>query len=262
MRIIVIGGNGDLGSRAVLELGNRGHDVFAASRRTGVDVTSGTGLTEVLGGADAVVLCAMNPLKAKAIELTGTKRVLDTIDRLGSDARPHVVYISIVGCDAGGYVYYTVKADTERLLEAWSGPATVLRATQFHSLAALMAGLRIGRVGLRVGGMRIRPVDIGFVAKRLADLAAGQPPERFVRATDVTGPDTFDIAEIADLIAAHDGRSTPRLLRLPAVGAGMRLFGNGGILPTGSVEVGGEPFTDWLARQPVPLPRAMHDPLP
>ena len=39
-------------------------------------------------------------------------------------------------------------------------PATVVRATQFHSLAAAMAGAHMGPIGLGIKGFRTQPVDI------------------------------------------------------------------------------------------------------
>lgn len=260
MRIVVTGGSGDLGSRVVQHLTERGHEAVAASRRTGVDLGTGSGLDAVLRGASAVVLCAMNAMRAAPVELGGTARVLAALDE-ADEPPPHVVYVSIVGCDAGDFAYYDVKSRAEAMLQGWGGPATVMRATQFHSLAALMAGLRIGRLGVRVGDMRVQPVDVGFVAEQLAAIATGQVPRGFARATDVAGPDRFDIQELADLIASHDGRRSPTLLRLPPVGGSLRTFSDGAILPEQDVAIGGEPFASWLGRQPRPLPRHLHDPL-
>ena len=178
MRIVVVGGQGDLGARVVERALAAGHDVASASRRTGVDLRTGAGLTQALAGADAVVLCAMNPTRAAAVELEGTRRILTALDA-GSGSPAHVVYISIVGCDVPGYPYYGVKHRTEQVLEAWGGPATVVRATQFHALAAFFAGFRVGRLGARVGDMAIQPVDIEFVAQRLSEVASGPAPQRF-----------------------------------------------------------------------------------
>jgi uncharacterized protein YbjT (DUF2867 family) len=55
MKIVVVGGSGLIGSRLVPMLMRDGHDVVAASRRSGVDVVSGDGLADVLRGASVVV---------------------------------------------------------------------------------------------------------------------------------------------------------------------------------------------------------------
>lgn len=260
MRIVVTGGRGDVGARVVTRLVSQGHQVVAASRRSGVDLVTGAGLREALTGADAVVLAAMNLRKAAGVEVDGTRRVLEALDEhaSGSGRSAHVVHISIVGCDVPGYPYYGMKLQAEKLLEGWGGPATVVRATQFHALAAFMAGLRVGPLGLRIGDMAIQPVDIDFVSMRLAEVASGPVPQGFTRSVELAGPDVLEAAEISALIAAHDGRSAPRLLRVPAVGAAMRTFGDRHNLPTGAVDIGGVSFADWLATQPRPLPRRMH----
>lgn len=256
MRVVVIGGRGDLGARVVTLLRERGHGVESASRRSGVDLTTGQGVTEAVAGAGAVVLCAMSPLRASAIEITGTEHVIAAAR--AQDRPPHLVGISIVGCDLSPYPYYRVKTRSEAVLDGSGLPVTVLRATQFHALAAFFAGVRLGRVGLTIGEMAIQSVDIDFVAKRLADIAEGVAPRGYQRATDVAGPQILTAQQVAEAVARHDGRGAPRLLRLPAVGGTMTSFARGDNLPGEEVEIGGLSFEEWLATQPVPLPRGMH----
>jgi uncharacterized protein len=55
MNIVVFGPTGMIGSRIVVELNARGHDVVGAGRSTGADVTSVASVAEVAAGADAVV---------------------------------------------------------------------------------------------------------------------------------------------------------------------------------------------------------------
>ena len=56
-----------------------------------------------------------------------------------------------------------------------------------HSLAASIARARVGGVGLGVKGFRIQPVDIAFVARRLAEVASEPAPAGFARHVDLTG---------------------------------------------------------------------------
>jgi len=255
MRIIVTGGLGHLGSRVVTALGDLGHDAIVASRRTGVDVKTGAGLTRVLTGADAVVHTAdtMRPWEFGSVTTGGTRRVGEAAATLARP--PHVVYISIVGVDRVPYPYYRAKWAVERELETLGIPATVMRATQFHSLAASIARARVGPVGLGVKGFRIQPVDIAFVARRLAEVASEPAPAGFARHVDLTGPDLLTAEQIAGLVAGHQGRPIRRRLDLPALGGTLKAFASGAILPGADVEVGGERFTAWLARQPPRLPR-------
>ena len=58
----------------------------------------------------------------------------------GGRPTPHLIYISIVGCDRNPYPYYRAKYACELVLERSGLPVTVVRATQFHTLVAAIAG--------------------------------------------------------------------------------------------------------------------------
>jgi uncharacterized protein YbjT (DUF2867 family) len=58
---IVVGGNGLIGSKLVTMLTRDGHEVVAASRRSGVDTVTGAGLAEVLTRASLVVDVSNSP---------------------------------------------------------------------------------------------------------------------------------------------------------------------------------------------------------
>jgi uncharacterized protein YbjT (DUF2867 family) len=254
MRVVVTGGQGALGSQVMAALRATGHQAVSASRRTGVDLTTGAGLDRALDGADAVVHTAdtTNPRSYAAVTVGGTRHVLEAAAR--QPTPPHVVTISIVGVAHHPYSYYRAKRAAEVLVEQSSQPATVVAATQFHSLAALFARLgRVGPVALGLRGMHIQPVDITWVGRRLAETAVGALPNGPARARDLSGPDRFGVAELTRLVAEHAGRKPPRVLGLPAYGATMRAFTDGTILPGPDAEIGGERFEAWLARQPTRL---------
>src|SRR6185436_17806630 len=61
MKIVVIGGTGLIGSKVVQNLTVLGHDVVAASPRSGVDATTGVGVKEALAKADVVVDVSNSP---------------------------------------------------------------------------------------------------------------------------------------------------------------------------------------------------------
>ena len=259
MRIVVTGGSGDLGARVVRELRGRGHEAVAASRRSGVDLSTGAGLDAVLDGADAVVHTATSMTRPQRVDVAGAARIAESLRRLGSPA--HVVSISIVGCDRIPYAYYRAKADSETALERSGVPTTIVRATQFHPLAAMLASaLRMGSTTFSLGDMRIQPVDIDWVAERLADHATGAAPTGFVRAPELAGRTAYDARQVSALVAAHDGRTPPRVVRIRPVGEVMHGFAQGRIRPGPRAETGGRSFEEWLAAQPHPLPRRMHSP--
>src|SRR6185369_11064234 len=82
MRIVVLGGNGMLGSKVSAELEKRGHDVMRASRTTGVDAYSGEGLAQAMRGADVVIdaLQRQTTSKRKAVDFfeTTSRNIVDT----------------------------------------------------------------------------------------------------------------------------------------------------------------------------------------
>src|SRR3954469_6383188 len=61
MKIVVLGGSGLIGSRLVTMLTRDGHEVVAASRRSGVDAVTGEGLAEALSGAAVVIDVSNSP---------------------------------------------------------------------------------------------------------------------------------------------------------------------------------------------------------
>src|SRR5512133_4178238 len=97
MRIVVIGGQGLLGTALVQRLEARGVTVSSASRRTGVDLATGTGLEAALDGVDCVVHAATHRIRHRRVDLGGTRRMIKIL--AARSTPPHVMYISIVGCD-------------------------------------------------------------------------------------------------------------------------------------------------------------------
>ena len=219
-----------------------------ASRRTGVDLTTGAGIDTVLPGADAVVHCADDPSQGDTLTVYGTRRLADAA---AASAVP-LVHISIVGIDEHPMTYYRRKLRAEQGIAAAGGPATILRATQFHSLAAFFARtLTVGRFTASIGDMAFQPVDTDFVAQRLVDLAVAPPPAACTRATDVAGPDVLTVGGLATLVRAHRGSSAPHVVRIPPVGRLLRAVSESRNVPVpGAADLGGRTFADWLAAQP------------
>ena len=61
MKIVVIGGTGLIGSKAVPMLRQGGHEVVAASPKTGVNTITGEGLTEAMAGTQVVIDLTNSP---------------------------------------------------------------------------------------------------------------------------------------------------------------------------------------------------------
>jgi uncharacterized protein YbjT (DUF2867 family) len=119
MKTVVVGGSGVVGARLVTMLTRGGHEVVAASRRTGVDAITGEGLVEVLSGAAVVVDVSNSPSFEDAPVMkffkTATHNLLTAEASLG--VRHHVT-VSVVGTGRLlGNGYLRAKLAQEKLIE-------------------------------------------------------------------------------------------------------------------------------------------------
>jgi uncharacterized protein YbjT (DUF2867 family) len=225
--VLVTGGTGVLGTRVVERLLAGGHSVRITSRDgaavapDGVsvhqaDLKSGQGLVEAVAGVDTIVHAATALKAKKKVEVGGAGRLLEAI----GDARPHLLYVSIVGVDRHPYSYYRAKWAAEQVLEAGEVPLTIQRATQFHDLLHRLLSMPIS--GLPFGAT-FQPIDVSEVAGRLVELVDTGPAGR---AEDIGGPEVLDIEDLTGQYAEVLG-TKPRCFTLPAAGKTLQAFGKG-----------------------------------
>src|SRR5262245_11174827 len=133
MKIVVVGGSGLIGSRLVPMLTRHGHDVVAASRRSGVDVVSGDGLAEALSGASVVVDVTDAPSFEDVAVMEFFKTSTHNLLRAeGAAGVTHHVALSVVGAERlMGSGYLRAKFAQETLIRESSIPYSILQATQF-----------------------------------------------------------------------------------------------------------------------------------
>jgi uncharacterized protein YbjT (DUF2867 family) len=247
MKIVVTGGRGPLGADVVSRLEGRGATVTSASRRTGVDLATGAELEAALDGVDCIVHSATHRLRPRSVDLDGTRRMIKIL--AGRSAPPHVVYISIVGCDRIPLHYYRAKYACELVLRRSRLPVTVVRATQFHTLLeAIARTATLGRVAVVARGMSFQPCDHHWVAAELAEVALGPAPSGFQRLADLAGPEHVSLAEAVALMRAKSGKAPPRLITLPAIGGTLRAYQAGANLPDPGTKIGGTSFREFLLR--------------
>jgi uncharacterized protein YbjT (DUF2867 family) len=245
MKVLVTGGTGVLGRELVSHLRERA-EVRVLSRRAPRgpgfvqgDLETGTGLAAALDGVDAIAHCASaaDYWRPKR-DVTQTRRLLDAL----AGARPHVVYISIVGVDRLAWGLFRAKLATERLVEDSGLPWTILRATEFHDLM-LMFLIKLSKAPVAVvaRGSRFQPVDVRDVAKRMAELVLSPPTGR---ARDLGGPRVESMEELmrAYLTTAHRSR---HLATVPLPGKLGAAFGVGDHLLTDG-DRGTHTFEDYL----------------
>jgi uncharacterized protein YbjT (DUF2867 family) len=246
---VVTGGTGRLGREVVSRLRDRDNKVIAVSRRTGIDLSTGEGLWGVLQGAEVIVHTATHSIRFRKVELDGTRRMINIL-RDRSD-KPHLIYVSIVGCDRIPFPYQRTKDACELLLERSGLPVTVVRATQYHTLVSAL-----GRVFGR-GPVSVRPqmsfqsCDRLWVADRLVETALAEPPPGFRRAADLAGPERTTLSEAVELLRRAEGKPPPaRAFTLPAVGGVLQAYARGANLPGPDAIIGGPGYREWLANPP------------
>jgi uncharacterized protein YbjT (DUF2867 family) len=141
MKIVVIGGAGLIGAKTVAILRQAGHEVVAASRRTGINIITGEGLAEAMVSAQVLIDLSNPPPSGAAspidfFEIAGRTLLAAEV---AAGVRHHVT-LSIVGADrAPGQRYYRAKVAQERLVETSGLPYTIIRATQFLEFLGAIA---------------------------------------------------------------------------------------------------------------------------
>jgi len=244
MRIAVAGATGRIGQLTVETLERDGHQTVAVSRQAGVDAYTGDGLDAALRGADAVI-DATNTASADEAEIvdffgTVTRNLLAAGERAG--VRHHVL-LSIVGIDHRQRVaHYAGKREQERLVTAGPVPWSIVRATQFHDFAAMVAG-SVERDGTAtIAPLLVQPIAPADVAAVLAEVATGAP---LLATQDIAGPRTEDLVDMARRTFTARGQD------ITLVPTWRGTFGpdmaGEVLLPGDGARLGPTTFEDWLA---------------
>src|SRR3954449_1794466 len=201
--VLVTGGTGRLGKRLTTPLQAAGHTVRQMSRRgTGPggvrgDLATGRDLPLALVGAELVIHAASNPRDPWQVDVAGTRRLVEAVDRT---RLRHLIYVSIVGVDRIPYGYYRAKFAAEQVLLASGLPVTLLRITQFHDFVdVLLSTARRGPVLPVPMGWRVQPVDVGDAAGYVTEVV-GRPPSGGV--IEYGGPEELPVADVARAWAA------------------------------------------------------------
>src|SRR4051794_40194926 len=204
MRVAVVGATGQIGSYAVAALEQAGHDAVRISRSIGVDVYSGTGLTEALAGVHAVIDASNNRSQdeAEIVDFFGTtsRNLLAAEQQAG--VRHHVL-LSVVGLDNDQRVpHYSGKREQERLVTAGAIPWSIVRSTQFHELAGRVARSAEQDGVATIAPLLVQPIAPSEVGQILAEVATSEPLNAKL---DVAGPQTQDFVDMARRTLAARG---------------------------------------------------------
>ncbi|MDP5227041.1 MULTISPECIES: NAD(P)H-binding protein [Arthrobacter] len=246
MRIAIAGASGTVGRHAVRAATERGHEVVALTRASGVNVLDTSAVRVALDGVDAVV-DVLNIMTPSARKATGffTAATMSLLDAGAQAGVRHHVALSIVGIDRAPHGYYAAKLAQEQAVAAGSVLWTVQRATQFHDFAALMYGiLHAGPFRFAPRG-RVRPVDTGELGEYLVVLAEGEPQGI---APDFAGPREESLARMVQDYARAQGyrRKVPEISVPGALGRAQR---DGSLLPRPGAVLAERTFDEWLEKR-------------
>jgi uncharacterized protein YbjT (DUF2867 family) len=244
MRIAVAGATGRIGQLTIAALELAGHKTVPVSRSAGVDAYAGSGLDAALDGVDAVVDVVNTSAsdQAQIVDFFGTitRNLLAAEERAG--VRHHVL-LSIVGLDYDQAVpHYAGKREQERLVTGGPVPWSIVRATQFHDFAAMVAGWTERDGVATIAPLLVQPIALPDVAAVLAEIAVAPP----LRARlDIAGPETQDLVDMARRTFAVRGQDI-KLVPTWRGFFGLDMAGEV-LLPGEGARLAPTTFADWLA---------------
>jgi uncharacterized protein YbjT (DUF2867 family) len=195
MKIVVIGGTGLIGSKTVAILRQGGHEVVAASPKSGINSITSEGLKEALAGATVVIDLANSP----SFE---DKAVLEFFETSGRNLHAaeaaagvrHHVALSIVGTDrTPDNGYFRAKVAQEKLIETSGIPYTIIRATQFLEFLGTIAASSADGNTVRLSPGLFQPIAADDVAAIVADVTLAAPRNGIV---EIAGPERAPFNEI------------------------------------------------------------------
>ncbi len=246
MKIVVIGGTGLIGSKTVAILRRRGHEVVAASPKSGVNSITGEGLKEAMAGAEVVIDLTNSPsFEDKAVleffETSGRNLLASE----GAAGVRHHVALSIIGIDRTDNGYFRAKVAQEKLIEASGIPYTIIRATQFLEFLAGIADSSMDENKVRLPPGLFQPIAADDVASVVAEAALAEPRNGII---EIAGPEQAPFDEIVAryLKAVGDRR---KVVRDPEA----RYFGGRieerSLVPLGTARLGHIGLDEWLRLQ-------------
>lgn len=247
MKIVVLGGTGQIGSKVTRLLRERGVDAVPASPSTGVDVMTGAGLDAVLAGADAAIDVSKprgyDPAVVDAYFRTGIGNLLRAEHAAG--VRHHVALAAVGTGPTTDIPFYRAKAVGTELVQAGGVPFSLVHATQFFEFADAIADSGTVDGDVVLPDVLVQPIAGDDVARVIVDIAVADPRNGEV---DIAGPEVMPLAEFVGRgIAAHGDRRPVR------VGADATYFGGRigrtALLPGPDARILPTRLEDWLGRE-------------
>lgn len=192
-KVVVLGGSGMIGARVVERLKGLDVEVVAASRRTGVNTTTGEGLLQALSGANVVVdasdVHSFDEETLRDFFVVSGRNVAKAEIEAGVK---HHVTLSIVGVDhLPGNPYYAAKARQEQVARSSGTPFTIVRSTQFFEFLPTISGGFAKQNSVNPPDALLQPIAADDVGGILAEIALEKPRNAVVQ---IAGPERDAIA--------------------------------------------------------------------
>jgi uncharacterized protein YbjT (DUF2867 family) len=245
MKIVVIGGTGLIGSKTVAILRQGGHEVIAASPKSGVNSITGEGLKEAMAGAQVSIDLTNSP----SFEDRAVMEFFETSGRnlLGAEAAAgvrHHVALSIVGIDRSDNGYFRAKVAQEKLIETSGIPFTIIRATQFMEFLGGIADSAADGNTVKLPPCLFQPIAADDIAPIVAEVALTAPRNGIV---EIAGPERAPFNEIVARYLQAVG-DTRKVVRDPQA----KYFGGRveerSLVPLGEARLGRIGLDEWLRR--------------
>jgi len=244
MKIVVIGGNGLIGTKLVNNLRALGHEVVAASPKSGVNTLTGEGLATALTDAQVVVDVANSPsFEDKAVMEFFEQSSRNLLAAEAVAGVGHHVALSVVGTDrlqASGY--FRAKLAQEKLITASKTPYTIVHATQFFEFVSGIAqGATEGQT-VRLPAALMQPMVSDDVAAALTRVVLEAPVNGIV---EIAGPEKIQQDELVRryLRATGDARTVVTDPKARYFGTELN---DQSLTPGANPRLGFIRFDDWL----------------
>ena len=203
MKIVVIGGTGLIGSKAVAQLKQRGHEAVAAAPNTGANTITGDGLAAALAGAVVVIDVSNSPSlgEKEAMDFFGTSaRNIAAAERTAGVG--HHVALSVVGTDRlQDSGYFRAKLAQERMIADAGIPYSLVHATQFFEFIRSIAQTSTVGDEVHVPPVAFQPMAADDVASAIVEVALGEPVNGLI---EIAGPETFTMVDAVGRVLAFD----------------------------------------------------------
>jgi uncharacterized protein YbjT (DUF2867 family) len=245
MKIVVIGGTGLIGSKTVTILRQGGHEVVAASPKSGVNTITGEGLEGAMAGAQVVIDLTNSPsFEDKAVleffETSGRNLLAAEV---AAGVRHHIA-LSIVGIDRTDNGYFRAKLAQEKVIKAAGIPYTIIRATQFLEFLRGIADSSADGNIVRIPPVLFQPIAADDIAPIVAEVGLAAPRNGIL---EIAGPERAPFNEIVAryLKAVGDPRE---VVRDPDAGYWGGRVEEHSLVPLAEARLGGIGLDEWLRR--------------